>query len=142
MRTPDDITESGPTVWPDGCYCSPALTNQDRWRHFCVFSPLQTRPRAILKPDRGSQVILHNSILQLLEALLPGNQMFCLCNFILVVFLSDPHSHPAHMHSNTCFYRRNCITDIHLGLVPLVHHEPQNASCSLSGSPIHALAIF
>lgn len=49
--------------------------------------------------------ILHNSLLPLLEALLPGNQMFWRCAFILAFFLSAPLPHPPntyiHIHSSS-----------------------------------------
>lgn len=61
----------------------------------CLCPP--PRPDTVLKPDRGRRLMHHHSsLLPLLEAQLPGNQMFCHCAFIFFLSLSPLHPHPPH----------------------------------------------
>lgn len=76
----------------------------------CLCPP--PRPDTVLKPDRGRRLMHHHSsLLPLLEAQLPGNQMFCHCAFPFAVSSAPPPS--AHTHSYTLKYPRNCIIERH-----------------------------
>lgn len=107
-----------------------ALTNQDRWTHFSVFVPLPA-PTPLwnrIRDVESCATILHNSILPLLEAQLPGNQMFFFpLHLYLALSLSPLHPHPLYTLFQTLKYPRNCIIERH-SRSPTDHHKAHNNS--------------